>query len=59
MLTPAVQKLIHKDCDVRPIRDQAIKEGMNLLRISGAYKVAGGLTTIEEVIRNAPPPDFD
>lgn len=59
MLTPTVQKLIHKDCDVRPIREQAIKEGMNLLRISGAYKVAGGLTTIEEVIRNAPPPDFD
>ncbi len=59
MMTPGVQKLIHKDCDVRPIREQAIKEGMNLLRISGAYKVAGGLTTIDEVLRNAPPPDFD
>ncbi len=55
MMTPTLQKLIHKDCDVAPIRSQAIKEGMNLLRISGALKVASGLTTIDEVMRVAPP----
>ncbi|QGX41180.1 GspE/PulE family protein [Permianibacter aggregans] len=55
MMTPSIQKLVHPNCDVAPIRNQALKEGMHLLRISGAYKVAGGATTIEEVLRVAPP----
>ena len=55
MMTPTIQKLVHPNCDVAPIRNQALKEGMHLLRISGAYKVAGGATTIEEVLRVAPP----
>lgn len=50
-----VKKLIHNKCDVGPIRDQALKDGMSLLRISGAMKVAQGLTTIEEVLRVASP----
>jgi general secretion pathway protein E len=33
-----------------------MREGMKPLRLSGAMKVAAGLTTIEEVLRNAPPP---
>ena len=56
-LSPKLHKLIHPNCDVAPIRAQALKEGMHLLRISGAYKVAGGATTIEEVLRVAPPID--
>lgn len=55
MMTPTIQKLVHPNCDVAPIRNQALKEGMHLLRVSGAYKVAGGATTIEEVLRVAPP----
>jgi general secretion pathway protein E len=30
---------------------------MKPLRISGAQKIAAGLTTLEEVIKIAPPPD--
>ncbi|WP_144395447.1 GspE/PulE family protein [Pleionea sediminis] len=50
-----VKKLIHSHCDVGPIRDQGIKDGMSLLRINGARKVAQGMTTIEEVLRVASP----
>ena len=34
---------------------QAMKEGMHTLRLSGAQKIAAGLTTLEEVLRVAPP----
>lgn len=55
MITPALQRLIRPGCDVGPLREQGLKDGMQMLRISGAYKVAGGLTTIEEVMKVAPP----
>lgn len=38
------------------LRKQAMREGMRTLRLSGAQKIAAGLTTIEEVMRVAPPP---
>jgi general secretion pathway protein E len=50
-----LKKLIHDRSDVAKIREQAIKDGMSLLRISGAMKVAQGQTTIEEVLRVASP----
>ncbi|MGC2519898.1 MAG: GspE/PulE family protein [Burkholderiales bacterium] len=56
LLSPEIRRLIHAEADVALIRDQAYKEGMKPLRISGAYKVALGLTTIEEVLKVAPPP---
>ncbi len=56
LLSPAVRKLIQAEADVAGIREQAYKEGMKPLRISGAMKVAMGLTTIEEVLKAAPPP---
>jgi len=51
----SIKKLVNAECDVEPIREQAIKNGMSLLRISGAKKVAQGVTTIEEVMRVAAP----
>jgi general secretion pathway protein E len=33
-----------------------VKDGLRPLRLSGASKVAQGLTTVEEVMRVAPPP---
>jgi glutamate synthase (NADPH/NADH) large chain len=36
------------------IRDQAFKDGMKPLRVSGAMKIAGGLTTADEVMKVAP-----
>jgi len=56
LLTPEVKRLVNAEADVARIRDQAYKEGMKPLRISGAMKVAMGLTTLEEVLKVAPPP---
>jgi len=36
------------------LREQAFKDGMKPLRVSGAMKVAAGLSTIEEVVKVAP-----
>ncbi len=50
-----IKKLIGTSGDVAPIRKQALSNGMNLLRISGAQKVAAGITTLQEVMRVASP----
>jgi general secretion pathway protein E len=57
LLSPAIRGLINAEADIAKIREQARKEGMKPLRISGAMKVAQGLTTVEEVVRVAPPVD--
>jgi general secretion pathway protein E len=49
--------LITDDTDIAKIRDLAYREGMKPLRISGAMKVAAGLTTLAEVFKVAPPLD--
>ena len=51
---PTLQKLIIEGCDLAVLQKQAIREGMRPLRLSGAEKVAAGLTTPEEVLRVAP-----
>ncbi len=56
-LSDSLQPLITDNCDFGNLRRQAMKEGMRTLRLSGAQKVAMGVTTIEEVMRVAPPPD--
>jgi general secretion pathway protein E len=56
LLSPAIRKLINAEADVAKIREHAYKEGMKPLRISGALKVAMGFTTMEEVLKVAPPP---
>ncbi len=55
-MTTAVQQFIKTDCDLAAMRKQGMKEGMKTLRLSGAQKVASGMTTIEEVMRVAPIP---
>ena len=55
--SPDVRKEIRPDTDIPRLREQAFREGMRPLRISGAVKVAQGLTTLEEVIKVAPPAD--
>lgn len=55
-MTYGVKKMILPDCDIGLLREQAIKDGMEPLRISGARKVAAGVTTMEEILRVAPPP---
>jgi general secretion pathway protein E len=55
MLTPDMKQLINDDANVAKIRDLAYREGMMPLRISGAMKVAAGLTTLAEIFKVAPP----
>ena len=55
----AIRKLIRDGADASQLRNASIDDGMNMLRISGALKVAEGLTTIEEVLRVAPPSEDD
>jgi general secretion pathway protein E len=56
LMSPAIKDLIHASADVVKIREQGYKEGMKPLRISGAAKIAMGLTTFEEVMKVSPPP---
>jgi len=53
-VTPDLRKRITPDTDVHTIREQGIKEGLQPLRISGARKVAAGITTMSEVLRVIP-----
>lgn len=55
LLSPELRKLITSTTDVARIREVAYREGMKPLRISGAMKVAAGTTTLDEVIKVAPP----
>ena len=55
--SPAIRQLLIAGGDETQIRAQALKEGMKPLRVSGAMKVAAGITTIEEVLKVAPPAD--
>jgi general secretion pathway protein E len=54
--TGKVRKLVNASCDISELRQQTLKDGLKPLRLSGASKVAAGVTTIEEVMRVAPPP---
>ena len=55
LMSPELRKLITSETDIAALRDQAGREGMKPLRISGAQKIANGLTTMEEVLKTAPP----
>jgi len=53
-LSETMKSLIHDQTNIMDLRKQAIKEGMQSLRLSGAHKVASGQTTIDEVLRVTP-----
>jgi general secretion pathway protein E len=53
--TQAIKQMITGGADLAKVREQAMKEGMKPLRVSGAMKVAAGATTIDEVLKVAPP----
>lgn len=55
--SPEVRKLIKPAMESAKVREQAFREGMRPLRISGALKVAQGTTSLEEIIKVAPPAD--
>jgi general secretion pathway protein E len=59
VMTPELRKAITAETDLAALQDRAYKEGMKPLRLSGAMKVAMGLTTVDEVLQTAPPPSGD
>ncbi|MFL0796274.1 MAG: GspE/PulE family protein [Cellvibrionaceae bacterium] len=56
-LTETLKEVVSETASLIELRKQAMKEGMKTLRLSGAHKVAAGNTTVEEVMRVAPPPE--
>ena len=53
-LNDAIKPLIMADTDLVALKNQAYRDGMRSLRLSGAQKVAAGLSTIEEILRVTP-----
>jgi len=54
LMNPALRRLISNQFDDAKMREQAARDGMKPLRVSGAMKVAAGLTTADEVVKVAP-----
>jgi general secretion pathway protein E len=44
-------KLIDEETDLTALRAQSVADGMKPLRIAGAYKIAEGVTTADEVLK--------
>jgi general secretion pathway protein E len=59
VMNAELRKTITDETDLDMLREKAYKEGMKPLRITGAMKIAAGLTTVDEVIGVAPPPAGD
>ena len=55
ILDQNIKKLIVENADLAAITAEAYRAGMRPLRLAGAMKVAQGLTTLEEVLKVAPP----
>jgi general secretion pathway protein E len=55
LMSPELKKHVTTTTDIARVREIANAEGMKPLRISGAIKVAAGVTTLDEVIKVAPP----
>ncbi|HYC35313.1 MAG TPA: GspE/PulE family protein [Usitatibacter sp.] len=53
-VTRDIKRLITEKTDIVTLTAMAYKAGMRPLRVSGATKVAQGLTTMEEVLKAAP-----
>ncbi len=54
-ISDVLKREIGSDFDLAQLRKKAIKQGMKPLNLAGAQKVAKGITTIEEVLKVAPP----
>jgi general secretion pathway protein E len=55
LMSPEIKRLVSPEIDLSRLREQAMRDGMKPLRISGAMKVAAGQTTITEILKVAPP----
>ena len=55
IMNEEIKQEVCEDIKITRFKKLALKQGMRPLRLSGAQKVAAGLTTVEEVLRVAPP----
>ena len=55
LMSDALRGLINGTPDIERLRVQGMRDGMKPLRVSGALKVSSGLTTLDEVLKVAPP----
>jgi general secretion pathway protein E len=55
VVTDPIRLLVARGAELQELREQAARDGLRSLRVSGAEKVVLGLTTIDEVLRAAPP----
>jgi len=53
-LSNELKKLVAADANLETLRQQAYREGVQPLRLSGAKRISEGVTTIEEVMRVVP-----
>ncbi|MFC4159848.1 GspE/PulE family protein [Chitinimonas lacunae] len=56
-VTPELRRLISTTATPGQVKEQAIRDGLKPLRLSGAQKIANGSTTLEEVLKVVPPED--
>jgi general secretion pathway protein E len=59
IMSPPLRERVVAAADLESMREAAYKDGMKPLRISGAMKIAAGVTTIDEIMKVAPPPGGD
>jgi general secretion pathway protein E len=55
LFTSPLKSLVAEKAEMAALREQAFRDGMKPLRISGAMKIAAGLTTVDEIMKVAPP----
>jgi len=53
VITDNIRELIGENVSTGVLREEAIKEGMQLLKDDGLKKVCQGITTLEEILRTA------
>jgi len=53
-VSETIRGAMHPSVDMAALRRAAAKEGLRPLRLSGVMKVAEGVTTLDEVLRNTP-----
>jgi general secretion pathway protein E len=53
-ISAALRQAMHPSVDMAKLRQTAVQAGIKPLRVAGLTKVAEGLTTLEEVLRNTP-----
>jgi general secretion pathway protein E len=50
-VTESFSELVREETDIQALRRQSVADGMKPLRVAGAFKIAEGVTTVEEVLK--------